>query len=97
MLSPHGEAGENPLYRKTIWLDNFSPEDDGVLTFDSGKRKYLHTGGIINSILLWMLIGEATDYLIKSDKTPYYLMGTHLAESESYNIRIRTLAEKRGF
>jgi len=97
MLSPRGEVGENPIYRKTILFDNFSPEDDGVLTFDSGARKYFHTGGIINSILLWMLIGEATDYLIKSDKTPYYLMGTHLAESERYNSRIRMLAEKRGF
>lgn len=97
MLCPHSKVGENPLYKKMIWLDNFSPENDGVLTFDSGTRKYLHTGGILNSILLWMLIGETTGYLIKSDKIPYYLMGTHLADSESYNTRIRALAEKRGF
>lgn len=97
ILSPNSEVRVNPLFNKMIWFDNFSPENDGVLTFDGGLRNYLYTGDIINSIIFWMLIGEITNYLIKTDKTPCYLMGTHLAESENYNKRIRILAEKRGY
>ena len=97
-LCPHDETGGYRLFKESsIGLDNLSPEKDGIMTFDSGSKHFLHTGGIMNIMFLWMLIGEISDMLATRGEPPQYLMGGHLSGSEQYNLKARLLAEKRGF
>jgi len=65
-LCPHDETGGYRLFKESaIALDNLSPEKDGIMALnnDNGAKHFLHTGGIMNIALLWMLIGEVTDIL----------------------------------
>ena len=97
-LCPHDETGGYRIFKETsVSLDNFSYEKDGIHTFDNGTRTFMHTGSIINAILLWAVLGETSDNLIKAGEIPYFLMGTHLAGSDSYNADILDRAGKRGY
>jgi hypothetical protein len=97
-LCPHDETGGYRLFKESAFgLDNLSIERGGVRSFNDGQKTLLHTGGIMNCILMWMLIGETIDSLASQGKPPAYLMGSYVTGSEEYNAKARTLAEKRGF
>ena len=75
-LCPHDETGGYRLFKEsTIALDNLSPEKDGIMALDNdnGTKHFLHTGGIVNIALLWVLIGEVTDILLSRGEPPCYL------------------------
>lgn len=97
-ICPHDNTGGYRLFKQASFaLDNLSPEKEGVITFDNGSKRYLHTGGPLNILLLWMLIGEITGQMIQHGKTPQYLMGSYFTESEQHNRKALEVAEKRGY
>jgi uncharacterized phosphosugar-binding protein len=97
-ICPRAEGGGYRIYNEApAGLDNFSPEKEGVRKFDNNARTYLHTGGILNLTLFWMLIGEVIGYLIDGGNIPCCLMGSHLSGSAAYNEEARRKARERGF
>lgn len=97
-LCPHDETGGYRLFKESmITLDNLSPEKDGIMAFDNNTQHFLHTGGILNIALLWMLIGEVTDILSLQGKPPHYLMSSDLDGSQRHNSQARARAGQRGF
>lgn len=95
---PHDETGGYRLYNDSaVSLDNLSHDRNGLRIFDNGQRRSMHTGIIMNSILLWTVLGEATGFIIHSGEIPCYLMGTYLAGSQQYNADARLKAEHRGY
>lgn len=90
-VCPHEQGGGYRIYNEApSSLDNLSPEKDGVRKFDNDTRAFLHTGGILNGALLWMLAGEITGKLIAAGKIPRFYMGTHLAGSDEYNADVHS-------
>jgi len=97
-LCPHDQTGGYRIFKKSaVSLNNLSYEKDGIRTFDNGTKKFMQTGNILNSVLLWMVLGETTDSMILTGETPDYLMGTHLAGSEQYNADSIARARKRDY
>jgi len=97
-ICPLVEGGGYRIYKEaSAGLDNLSPEKEGVRKFDSNARTYLHTGGILNLTLFWMLMGEVISSLITGGKIPCCFMGAHLAGSGKYNAEMEKKALERGF
>ncbi|MCE5250577.1 hypothetical protein LLG96_10210 [bacterium] len=97
-ICPRDETGGYRLFKESAHgLDNLSSESTGVMSFDDGRPPFLHTGGIMNCILMWMVIGAITDSLAERGEPPCYLMGSHLAGSEQYNAEALAIADKRGY
>ena len=72
-LCPHEKTGGYRIFKESaVSLDNLSYETDGILTFDNGARRFMTTGAIINSVLLWMLLGETADRLIHAGEIPSF-------------------------
>lgn len=97
-ICPRVEGGGYRIFNEApAGLDNESPEKDGVRKFDRESRTYLHTGGILNGALFWMLLGEVTGRLIDAGNVPCCLMGSHLAGNVEYNAAARTTFQQRGY
>ncbi len=97
-ISPRVEGGGYRIYNEApAGLDNRSPEKEGVRKFDNDARTFLHTGGILNCTLFWMLLGETIGHCITAGQVPCCLMGPHLAGSVEYNAQARETAQKRGW
>lgn len=97
-ISPKVEGGGYRIYNEALaGIDNLSPEKEGVRKFDNNARTYLHTGGILNVTLFWMLVGEIMGELIQAGDIPCCLMGNHLAGSAAYNANALRKAQLRGF
>ena len=92
-----GKGGYRIYNEAPSSVDNLSPEKEGVRTFDNNSRAFLHTGGIMNAAILWMLAGEITGKLIAAGRVPYMYMGRHLAGSGEYNADIQARAERGEF
>ncbi len=72
-LCPHEKTGGYRIFKESAAsLDNLSYETDGILTFDNGTRRFMTTGAIINSVLLWYLLGETADRLIRAGEIPSF-------------------------
>lgn len=72
-ICPHEKTGGYRIFKESaVSLDNLSYETDGIRTFDSGTRRFITTGAIINSVLLWMLLGETADRLIRAGEIPSF-------------------------
>jgi hypothetical protein len=97
-VCPREGSGGYRIYNEApSSLDNLSPEKEGVRKFDNNARTFLHTGGILNVALLWMLIGEITGKLIAAGRIPLFSMGSHLTGSGEYNADVRAKAERGVF
>ncbi|MHB9028570.1 MAG: phosphoheptose isomerase family protein [Candidatus Latescibacterota bacterium] len=97
-ICPRAEGGGYRIYNEApAGLDNLSPEKEGVRKFDNNARTYLHTGGILNLTLFWMLLGEVIGYLMNGGNIPCCLMGSHLSGYVVYNEEARKKARERGY
>ncbi len=85
------------IVKKAVSLDNFSPEADGIISFDNGARKFLSTAGIINTLLFWSLAAEVTDRFVQEGKPPSFLMNSNLTGSDRHNTEARALHKKQGW
>lgn len=97
-ICPRESGGGYRIYKEAPFgLDNFSPEKEGVRKFNNNARTFLHTGGIMNCTVLWMLLGEIIGKMISAGQVPCCLMGEHLTGSADYNAEAREKARQRGF
>lgn len=97
-ICPREEGGGYRIYNEApSGMDNLSPEKEGVRKFDNNSRTFLHTGGILNCTVFWMLLGDIVGHLIAAGQVPCCLMGEHLTGSEKYNTQAREKAKQRGF
>ena len=90
-------TGASDIVNRAVTFDNLSPEPDGVLSFDNGARRFLSTAGIMNTLLFWSLVAEVTENLVQEGETPAFLMNNHLAASDDYNQKARSLYKQRGW
>lgn len=59
-ICPHDENGGWRLFKDTnAALDNLSPETEGVLSFDDDRRRFLATGNLMNTVLMWAAVVES--------------------------------------
>ena len=97
-ICPREGSGGYRIYNEApSSLNNLSPEREGVRKFDNNTRTFLHTGGVLNAVSFWMLIGEITGKLIAAGRIPLFSMGAHLAGSEEHNADVRARAERGEF
>ncbi len=64
-ICPIDDEGGYRLFKNAAAaLDNLCPEREGLLAFDSGRRRFLRPGPTVNTALAWLTIAEAADRLI---------------------------------
>jgi len=70
-----GEGGYRLFNDAAVPLDNLSPEKGGVHAFDNGARRLMHTGGVLNAVLMWSVVEKTVDALVRAGQAPRMLSG----------------------
>jgi hypothetical protein len=80
-----------------VFLDNLSPEGEGYLSIPGYPEKIGVLGGIMNNILMWILIAQTIDEMVRRGWVPYCWMGIYTAGGKEYNAAMEPFFRKRGF
>lgn len=92
------KADENSLRKiANAFINNLSPEADGIIRIEEESPLICPTGGLLNIIVLWTLVAEFIDQMIKIGLVPYIKMGDYLIGGEPYNAAIMPFFNERGF
>ncbi len=78
-------------------INNLSREETGIIRIQEESPAICPTGGLMNIIILWTLIAEFVDQMIKIGLVPYVKMGDYLIGGEPYNAAIMPFFNERGF
>ncbi len=78
-------------------INNLSSEETGVIQIDEDTPAICPAGGLMNIVILWTLIAEFIDQMIKIGLVPYIKMGDYLIGGEPYNAAIMPFFNERGF
>jgi hypothetical protein len=80
-----------------VFLDNLSPEGEGYFQIPGFPEKIGVLGGIMNNFLLWILISQTVDEMVRRGWVPYFWMGIYTVGGKEYNAAMEPFFRKRGF
>ncbi len=80
-----------------VFLDNLSPEGQGWCTVPGFKDRIGVVGGIMNNILMWVLVAQTVDEMIRRGWVPYFWMGIYTSGGKEYNAAMHPFFLARGF
>ncbi|MBN2092603.1 hypothetical protein JW964_23475 [candidate division KSB1 bacterium] len=94
----HPQSGENSLRKiANAVINNLSNEETGIIRIQEESPAICPAGGLMNIVILWTVIAEFIDQMIKIGLVPYVKMGDYLIGGEPYNAAIMPFFNERGF
>ena len=92
-------TGNSPELRmlSDIFLDNLSPEGEGYFPIPGFPEKIGVLGGIMNNILMWILVAQTVDEMVRRGWVPYFWMGIYTVGGKEYNAVMEPFFRKRGY
>jgi len=80
-----------------VFLDNLSPEGEGLLEIPGFPRKVATLGGAINNILMWIYTAQLVDEMVRRGFVPWFWMGFFQAGGQEYDDAVKPFFLRQGF
>ena len=80
-----------------VFIDNLSPEGDGLLEIAGFDKKVATVGDIINNWLMWIFTAQFVDEMVRRGWVPWFWMGGFRTGSSAYNTANVRFFLEQGF
>jgi uncharacterized phosphosugar-binding protein len=80
-----------------VFIDNLSPEGDGLLEISGFDEKVATVGDIINNWLMWIFTAQFVDEMVRRGWVPWFWMGGFRTGSSAYNTAHLPFFLEQGF
>lgn len=80
-----------------VFIDNLSPEGEGMFAIKGFYEKIATAGSILNNWLMWIFTAQFIDEMVRRGWVPWFWINGHLIGASDYNTAMKPFFLKQGF
>jgi len=80
-----------------VFIDNLTPEYDGLMEIKGFDRKVGNIGSVINNMIMWIFTAQFIDEMVRRGWIPWFWLGYYQVGGKEYDLAVKPFFMKQGF